>query len=150
LYTTPVAMDDLDEVRAALGYGQINLYGASYGTLAALQYLRQRPEQVRSLALAGVATPETKMPLAFAKGAQAAMDKLIADCAADEICRTAFPQFKTDLAAVLAGLDKGAVSFELRHPVSKTLQRVSMSHGVFVERLRLMLYNSTASLIPLL
>jgi pimeloyl-ACP methyl ester carboxylesterase len=150
LYTTPVAMDDLDEVRAALGYTQINLFGASYGTLAALQYLRQHPAQVRSLALAGVATPETKMPLHFARGAQAAMEKLIADCAADEICGAAFPQFKTELAAVLARLDKGAVNFALRHPVSKTPQRVSISRGVFVERLRLMLYNSTASLVPLL
>ncbi|HEV2667922.1 MAG TPA: alpha/beta fold hydrolase [Blastocatellia bacterium] len=150
LYTTPVAMDDIDEVRAALGYAQINLYGASYGTLAALQYLRQHPAQVRSLALAGVATPETKMPLHFARGAQAAMDKLIADCASDETCHAAFPQFKTEFAAVLARLDKGPVSFELPHPVSKTLQGVSLSRGVFLERLRLMLYNSTASLAPLL
>jgi hypothetical protein len=35
LYTTPIAMDDLDDVRAALGYRRINLYGGSYGTLAA-------------------------------------------------------------------------------------------------------------------
>jgi pimeloyl-ACP methyl ester carboxylesterase len=91
LYTTPVAMDDLDEVRAALGYTQINLYGASYGSLAALQYLRQHAERVRSVALAGVATPATKMPLHFAKGAQAAMDRLMADCAADVTCRAAFP-----------------------------------------------------------
>jgi pimeloyl-ACP methyl ester carboxylesterase len=34
LYTTPVAMDDLDDVRAALGYGRINLYGSSYGAHA--------------------------------------------------------------------------------------------------------------------
>jgi HEAT repeat protein len=38
-YTTPVAMDDLDLVRVALGYEQINLYGVSYGTRAALTYL---------------------------------------------------------------------------------------------------------------
>jgi pimeloyl-ACP methyl ester carboxylesterase len=30
-YTTPYAMDDLDTVRAALGYDQIDLYGGSYG-----------------------------------------------------------------------------------------------------------------------
>ncbi len=49
LYTTPIAMDDLDEVRDALGYATINLYGVSYGSLAALQYLRQHPVRVRSL-----------------------------------------------------------------------------------------------------
>jgi hypothetical protein len=31
-YTTSIAMDDLDEVRAALGYDRINVYGGSYGS----------------------------------------------------------------------------------------------------------------------
>ncbi|PYM21341.1 MAG: hypothetical protein DMD78_18050 [Candidatus Rokuibacteriota bacterium] len=35
LYTTPIAMDDVDDVRAALGYATINLYGVSYASLAA-------------------------------------------------------------------------------------------------------------------
>ena len=34
-------MDDLDDVRAYLGYDRINLYGGSYGTRAALVYLRR-------------------------------------------------------------------------------------------------------------
>jgi pimeloyl-ACP methyl ester carboxylesterase len=31
LYTTPIAMDDLDGARAALGYERIKLFGSSYG-----------------------------------------------------------------------------------------------------------------------
>jgi pimeloyl-ACP methyl ester carboxylesterase len=34
-YTTPFAMDDLDDVRKALGYERINLWAASYGTRGA-------------------------------------------------------------------------------------------------------------------
>lgn len=52
-YTTPVAMDDLDELRQALEYGQVNLWGGSYGTRAALMYLRRHGEHVRSVILAG-------------------------------------------------------------------------------------------------
>ena len=45
-YTTPIAMDDLDDVRAHLGYERINLYGGSYGTRAALVYLRRHEPQI--------------------------------------------------------------------------------------------------------
>ena len=47
LYTTPIAMDDLDDVRAFLGYDTINVYGGSYGTRAALVYMRQHGDRVR-------------------------------------------------------------------------------------------------------
>jgi pimeloyl-ACP methyl ester carboxylesterase len=56
-YATPPAMDDLDDVRAALGYDEINLWGGSYGTRAALVYLRQHGDHVRSATLWGVAPP---------------------------------------------------------------------------------------------
>src|SRR5215217_8009926 len=54
LYTTTIAMDDMDEVRAALGYEQINLFGGSYGTRAALTYLKRYPKRVRTATLQGV------------------------------------------------------------------------------------------------
>ena len=43
-YTTSIAMDDLDDVRAWLGYDKINLFGTSYGTRAVLVYMRQHPD----------------------------------------------------------------------------------------------------------
>jgi len=148
LYTTPIAMDDLDDVRAALGYAKINLYGVSYGTLAALQYLRQHPSRTRSLALSGVATPAQKLPLQFAAGAQAALDRLIEDCAADEACRRAYPDLAADARAVFAQFDEGPVTFELPR-ADGAPERVSMSRPVFAERLRLMLYSvRSASRVP--
>ena len=58
LYTTPIAMDDLDDVRAFLGYDKINVYGGSYGTRAALVYMRQHGDRVRTAILDGVAPTE--------------------------------------------------------------------------------------------
>ena len=43
-YTTTVAMQDAEAVRRALGLGPVNLVGVSYGTRAALEYLRQHPQ----------------------------------------------------------------------------------------------------------
>ena len=48
LYTTDIAIDDMDEVRAAFGYEKLNLFGGSYGTRAALTYLKRYPQHVRS------------------------------------------------------------------------------------------------------
>ena len=90
-YTTPVAMDDLDDVRAALGYETINLYGGSYGTRAGLIYMRRHPERVRTAVLDGLAPVSMRLPSSMDADAQRALDRLFADCAADPGCREAFP-----------------------------------------------------------
>ena len=151
LYTTSLALEDVDEVRSALGYNKINLYGVSYGTLSALEYLRRYPGQVRAVVLAGVVTPAAKLPLQFAKGAQLSMDRLIEDCAGDESCNTAFPTLKEDFASVLRAFANGPVRFALTPPGGRTAQPVTLSRGVFAERLRLMLAeHSSAILVPFL
>ena len=151
LYTTPIAMDDLDEIRAGLGYSRINLYGGSYGAQAALQYLRQYPGRVRSIVLAGVATPSGKQPLSFARAAHDAMNALLEDCAADTECRERFPNLKAEFQALVAALDVRPATFEITNPTSHVKEPVSMSRGAFVERLRLMLYDlDRASHVPLL
>ncbi len=70
-------MDDLDDVRAHLGYDRINLYGGSYGTRAALVYVRQHGARVRSMVLDGVAPTDMRIPLFAARDAQRALDKLL-------------------------------------------------------------------------
>src|SRR2546429_6378996 len=76
-YTTSIAMDDLDDVRAWLGYDRINLFGASYGTQAVLVYMRQHPEHVRSAILLAVAPTDLNMPLHHSEAAARAMDLLL-------------------------------------------------------------------------
>jgi pimeloyl-ACP methyl ester carboxylesterase len=95
-------MDDLDEVRAALGYERIDLVAVSYGTIAAQVYLRQHPDRVRAMFLLGVATPGIKLPLLFEKGAQHALELLVEDCAADVTGRRAYPDFRREFEAVLS------------------------------------------------
>ncbi len=105
-YTTPIAMDDLDDVRAWLGYDQINLIGTSYGTRAALVYLRQQPERVRSIILMGVAPTNTKLPMFHTRNAMRAIELLFSQCAADADCNTAYPRLRQTFEDVLAKLQK--------------------------------------------
>ena len=78
-YTTPVAMDDLDEVRARLGYERINIWGASYGTRAALVYLRRHGERVRSIVFDGAVPMTMTLPEGFPQDSQRALDLLLED-----------------------------------------------------------------------
>ncbi len=94
-------MDDLDDVREHLGYDQINLYGGSYGTRAALVYLRQHEPHVRTVVLDGVAPTDMRLPLFFARDAQRALDRLVADCAADSVCSKKFPDLGPRIVALL-------------------------------------------------
>ncbi len=142
LYTTPIAMDDLDDVRAALSYEKINLLAGSYGTIAAQVYLRRHPEHVRSAFLIGVATPGIKQPLLFPRSAQHAMDLLFEDCAADELCHKNFPGLKHEFDAVLGRFAKGALQVELVDPSTKKREQVHLPRSNFVEHLRFAMYST--------
>ena len=81
LYTTPIAMDDLDDVRAALGYEMINLWGGSYGSRAALVYLRRHAQHVRTVIVDGLAPPAIRLPLHMGEDARRALELVFVDCA---------------------------------------------------------------------
>jgi len=51
LYTTEIVVDDLEEVRQALGYGPINIYGTSYGSRVAQVYMRRHPKSLRAVSM---------------------------------------------------------------------------------------------------
>ena len=149
MYTTSFAMDDLDEVRNALGYGKINLVAASYGTIAAQVYMRQHPASVRAAFLVGVATPGVKQPLLFARAAQHALDLLSVDCAADETCNRAFPNAKSEFQTVLSRFDNGPIEVNMFDTVTKKMRPVRLERENYVERIRLLLYTTTfARFIP--
>lgn len=151
LYTTSVAMDDLDEVRAALGYDRINVYGGSYGSTAALVYLRQHPEHVRVVAIFGIAPPAAKIPLSFARGVQDSIDRLFADCAATQDCRTAYPAVAEELRKILTQFDGGPVEVSAANVYTGDTQKVTVTRDAFVDAIRQLLYvPNAASALPAL
>jgi pimeloyl-ACP methyl ester carboxylesterase len=112
-YTTPVAMDDLDEIRAWLGYPRLNLYGVSYGTQAAMVYLRQHPERVRSVVLHGVVPLDVPMWLEFPRNSQHALEQAFAACARQQGCHDAFPNLAEEFSALLKRLAEKPVKVTL-------------------------------------
>jgi len=109
-YTTSVAVQDLERVRAALGIEQWNLYGISYGTRVAQHYLRRYPERVRSIVLDGVVPAPLALGPDIAHEAQRALGQIFARCAADIGCADAFTNLAEDFAALLERLDTAAAA----------------------------------------
>ena len=148
-YTTTIAMDDLNDVRQHLGYDRINIYGGSYGTRAALVYLRQQEPTVRSLVIDGVAPPDMRLPLFMARDGQRALDKLLADCDADDTCRTKYPRLAERLRNLIAALDKAPVTARLTHPRTGVAEEVEVNGEFVVNVIFSALYNPLiSSLLP--
>jgi pimeloyl-ACP methyl ester carboxylesterase len=96
-YGTRMAMDDLDAVRAALGYRQLDVIGSSYGATAAQVYLNLHPASVRTLVLSGGTAIDVPFFDRYAVNAQRALDQLAELCAAEPACRKAFPDWQRQL-----------------------------------------------------
>ncbi|MFN7777630.1 MAG: alpha/beta fold hydrolase [Betaproteobacteria bacterium] len=147
-YATWIAMRDLDGVRAALGAEQINLWGASYGTRAALDYLRQFPQHVRSVVLDGVAPPDMVLPASFAVDADAALTRLIEHCERDARCKARHPSLGADIDRLLAAAAQGA-SVEIADPLTGKRETVRLDRLLATNLLRAPLYApALAAVLP--
>jgi pimeloyl-ACP methyl ester carboxylesterase len=109
MYRTPQAMDDLDAVRTALGYGPIDVFGVSYGATAAQVFLKRHPESVRTVILDGVTLLDIPVFERWSSNAQRALDLLRKRCSEDRGCKRAFPRWYERFPALLARLARKPV-----------------------------------------
>jgi pimeloyl-ACP methyl ester carboxylesterase len=150
-YTTSVAVQDLERVRAALGYERIDLYGASYGTRLAQHYLRRYPQRVRSVILDGVVPPELAIGPDTALEAERALLDILARCAAETACRARFGDPAQDYHRVWASLKSHAVAVSVADPSTGLTRRFEFTTDHLATVLRLASYTAEyASLLPLL
>ncbi len=148
-YDTNDAVDDLDDVRAALGYDRLVLDGTSYGTFFALVYLRRHPKHVESEVLQGVDPPHFQPLPGAPLGAQTALDDLIAKCRRDALCNTSFPSFAQHFDAVVRRFDRAPVAVPVKNAATGRLETVLLSKEVFADRLRQVLYDpQNAASVP--
>lgn len=101
--TSAAAADDVDAVRRALGYGRVDLVGASYGATLAQLVAERHPDAVRSLVL-DAATP-LGVPVYAREPATAerALTAVLAECAAARACRRAYPDLAAEVPVGLRG-----------------------------------------------
>lgn len=147
-YTTDAFVEDLNEVRQWLGYGKINLKGASYGTRMALAYWRRHPETVRSVVLIGTSPLDAHIPLGHAYAGQRALGLLLAECASQPACRAAYPDTQAELDAIRARIEQG-VTVTVNNTRTGEKQEVRPAWGMVAEGIRFLMYGQAAASLPL-
>jgi pimeloyl-ACP methyl ester carboxylesterase len=141
---------DAEEVRASLGYPELNLWGGSYGTRTVALYLRRYPERVRSIIVDGVLPPDVSLFTTAAASAERAKRKIAEDCAADPACAERFPNFEADIDAIMAKAKAGELTYNGPDPLSGEPIEMKLMFGLAVEALRGAFYAADSTVhIPL-
>ncbi|HEX5689326.1 MAG TPA: alpha/beta fold hydrolase, partial [Roseiflexaceae bacterium] len=148
--------DDIEDVRAALGYDQINYWGVSYGTELGQFVLRRQPDHLRAVILDAVVplTYNLFTEPAFAK--QRIATKYFEACAADARCNAAFPNLAERYRALYDRLNANPVTLTVS-PLepeggilnNKTYQ-VKLSGSGLESALYQALYGPVHDLMPLI
>lgn len=150
-FTTSVAVQDLETVRRALGYPQLDFYASSYGTRVAQHYARRHPGQTRALILDGVVPPPLVLGPGTPVDAQAALERLFARCREDYSCQSHFGDPRADYEALRERLAAAPVRLTLPDPKTGEPQEVEFNADAFAGALRLSGYSADrAALLPLM
>lgn len=125
-YNTGAAAHDIELVRRALGYEQLDINAISYGTTLALRYIAEYPTAVHAAVLTGTVPANRTPPRFHAVVAQGALAKLASECAMDARCR-----------------ENGDLRANLLKAQERVTDEAAMPVPVFLEKLRNILYSSS-------
>jgi pimeloyl-ACP methyl ester carboxylesterase len=131
---------DVNDIRKALGYKELNLWGGSYGSYLAQIVMRDYRRVIRSVDLEAIIDPRQNWlalsPLAFDRSRL----EVFKACAANTACNTAFPNLSTTFDALIADLN--ATQPEIDIPISATESvRAKINGDLFFNVLNQLLYD---------
>lgn len=150
-YTTTIAMHDYEMVRQAMGYEQINLYGASYGTRSSQVYLRHYPEKVRSIILDSIVPMELILGTEHAKMLDRSVAAIFDDCWRDKECSEKFSEGLMGLDNLIRELRDQPREIEFTHPATGEQETLIVTSDVLAIAIRFLSYSSeTQAVLPLL
>jgi pimeloyl-ACP methyl ester carboxylesterase len=139
-YTTRAYVDDVNEVRQALGYDKINISGGSYGGTVVQVYLLQHPETVRAALINNSTLLDYPIFEHIADSSQRALDQVFERCGKDKKCHETFPDPSADLEAAFARVH--AEPAETRVIDGVTRQPIRVTPDIFASVVHQMLLSA--------
>lgn len=152
-FNTAENADDVEDVRVALGYEDINFYGVSYGTELGQFLMRQHPEHLRSVVLDAVVPLTYNLFTEPAFAQQRIAAKYLGGCAADARCDTAFPNLTARYLAMIDRLNANPVTLQVRTLEDIAAGRsypVKLTGTLLEDALYQSLYSDVYQLVPLI
>jgi pimeloyl-ACP methyl ester carboxylesterase len=148
-YTTTAWIDDLEAMRGALGYAQWNVWGGSYGTRVAQEYLRRYPARIRTATLDGVVPPAMISTLDVWRTRQATFDAVLRACSASATCRTSHPDPAAALATIARSLGPAGREIDAIDPRTGDARQLRVTFDSVLGLLQPLLYEpESSSLLP--
>jgi pimeloyl-ACP methyl ester carboxylesterase len=138
-YNSAASAGDVNDLRLALGYEKLNLYGVSYGTRLALTILRDYPEAVRSAVLDSTYPLEINLYTSLAPNAERAFNVLFERCASDPGCAASYPELRTVFYELVDELNANPLPVTLS--TGGTSRTVLLDGGLLIDVLFVGLYN---------
>ncbi len=149
-YTTTIAADDLEAVRAALGNPTFDLVGISYGTRMAQQYAMRHPDGVRSIVLDSVAPNEIALGQDFAANLENSLKAEFAACTNTPACQKAFGDPYANLYTLRDQLRANPRDFDYHNPTTFKNDKKRLDQYALTGLVRMFAYTpETAALLPL-
>lgn len=150
-YTTSTAVQDLEQLRQAMGYQQLDVYGVSYGTRVAQHYLRRYPQFTRTVILDGVVPVNLSLGPTIATDAQHALQMVFDRCANEVGCKNEFGDIAEKFSALRKKLDNAVVEVAMPDPLSGEPGTHRFGPNELGAAIRLMSYSpEMVSLMPLM
>ena len=134
-YNTAASAADVNDIRGALAYGPVDVWGLSYGTRLALTVERDFPAAVRSLVLDSALPPSVNQLVDRAANAERAFRVLFDGCAADAACNAAYPDLETVFYGLVARLNATPARYDAQHPRTGVVYHVVMTGDRLVRML---------------
>jgi pimeloyl-ACP methyl ester carboxylesterase len=148
-YHSAAMAADVNDLRIALGYDQVNLFGVSYGTRTAQNVMRDYPDTLRSVILDSVVPIEKDLFRAEAANAEQAMRIVFDHCAEDDICDRVYPTLPDVVDDLTEMITENPITITVRHLVSNQEYDVRVDRSLLGWGLIESLYNyETAIYLP--
>ena len=125
MYNSAAVARDVESLRKAMGVGQWNLYGVSYGSRYALTIARDFPHSVAAMVLDGVVFPNLRYEEKGAITSEMAIRRAFTWCQENPYCRADFPGIEERFWALAESLNDKPLTMTVTDP--QTFEQLPVS-----------------------